>query len=88
VVFRPLRRTQTFRFWRAFRDLKHERTESLQAHDDIRPLKAAGIMAATPVTMAPEACLHAGIESWRAGGPQSPEGGPYDRSADRQESAG
>lgn len=31
VVFRPFRRTRTFRFWKAFRDMKHERTESLQA---------------------------------------------------------
>jgi len=31
VVFRPLRRTRTFRFWKAFRDMKHERPEALQA---------------------------------------------------------
>jgi len=30
VVFRPLRRTRTFRFWAAFRDLKHGRPETLQ----------------------------------------------------------
>ena len=30
VVFRPLRRTRTFRFWTAFRDLKHGRPEALQ----------------------------------------------------------
>ena len=31
---------------------------ALQAHDDIRPLKAADIMTATPVTIAPDARLH------------------------------
>ena len=30
VVFRPFRRTQTFRFWSAFRDMKHGRPEALQ----------------------------------------------------------
>ncbi|MBZ5727735.1 MAG: hypothetical protein LAP87_22405 [Acidobacteriia bacterium] len=30
VVFRPFRRTQTFRFWAAFRDMKHGRPELLQ----------------------------------------------------------
>jgi arabinose-5-phosphate isomerase len=37
---------------------------ALQAHDDIRPLKAAGIMTATPVTIAPDARLH-DIYHWR-----------------------
>ncbi|HXN48444.1 MAG TPA: hypothetical protein VN893_17480 [Bryobacteraceae bacterium] len=30
VVFRPFRRTRTFRFWAAFRDMKHGRPELLQ----------------------------------------------------------
>jgi hypothetical protein len=30
VVFRPFGRTQTFRFWQPFRDLKHGHPESLQ----------------------------------------------------------
>jgi hypothetical protein len=30
VVFRPLRRTQKFRFWQPFRDLKHGRPQTLQ----------------------------------------------------------
>jgi arabinose-5-phosphate isomerase len=31
---------------------------ALRAHDDIRPLRAADIMTATPVTIAPDARLH------------------------------
>lgn len=31
VVFRPLRRERTFRFWRPFRDYKHGRPEALHA---------------------------------------------------------
>lgn len=31
VVFRPFRRTRIFRFWMAFRDLKHGRPEALEA---------------------------------------------------------
>ena len=29
VVFRPFRRTSTFRFWQAFRDNKHGKTKTL-----------------------------------------------------------
>lgn len=30
VVFRPFRRTKTFRFWKAFKDYKHGRTTALE----------------------------------------------------------
>jgi hypothetical protein len=30
VVFRPFRRTRTFRFWKPFKDLKHGRPEALR----------------------------------------------------------
>jgi hypothetical protein len=30
VVFRPLRRTKTFRFWQPFRDFKHGRPDALR----------------------------------------------------------
>ncbi len=34
VVFRPFRRTRTFRFWRPFRDFKHGRPEALREMED------------------------------------------------------
>ena len=34
VVFRPFRRTRTFRFWQPFRDFKHGRPEELQKMED------------------------------------------------------
>ena len=30
VVFQPFRRAKTFRFWRAFKELKHEKPEAVQ----------------------------------------------------------
>ena len=34
VVFRPFRRTRTFRFWKPFRDFKHGQPEELQKMED------------------------------------------------------
>ena len=42
VVFRPMRRTRTFRFWQPFRDFKHGRPEALRKleHDSSRSLRS------------------------------------------------
>jgi hypothetical protein len=34
VVFRPFRRTRTFRFWKPFKDLKHGRPEALRTMEE------------------------------------------------------
>ena len=47
VTFRPLRRTQTFRFWEPFREFKHGRPNALHALEQ-QFFKAAGIQNRRP----------------------------------------
>jgi hypothetical protein len=48
VVFRPFRRTRTFRFWESFREMKHGRPASLRALEE-QFFAASGVRKPTSV---------------------------------------